>query len=367
MPDEYERYPDLQDEFIEAELLGRVTRRFRDTDAFTVDPGERISQLVSEEAPLLAPDDRARMERRLSSDLLGLGDLEQLLEDSTVTDVLVNGPGEVWVERAGELCPTGIHLDESEIHRAIERLVAPLGLRCDRSHPVTHGRLANGTRVTAVLSPISVRGPALALRRHSSQVFPLESFTNAHTAGVLRGFVADRSNIVVYGRTGSGKTSLVNSLGRHVLPQERIVVIEDVAELRFDGPQVLNLETREGSTDGRGTVDLRDLVRTALRLRPDRLVLGEVRGPEAVEMLWALSSGHRGSMSTCHANDASGAVGRLETMVIMATGEALPLSAVRAQILDAVDVFVGVDRDSHGRRFVTEVTRSADLVRAATR
>lgn len=339
-------------------VFDKVRSRFRADSTAGSTAEARISTLVMEEAPLAGATERSVLEQRLTSELLGLGALEALLEDPAVSDVLVNGPGTVWVERNGELMATQVVITSEEIHTAIERLIAPLGLRCDRSHPITDGRLSDGTRVTAVLDPIAVAGPLLALRRHSAVLVSLASFGDAPIRELLRRAVAKKLNIVVYGATGSGKTTLLNSLSGELSDSERLVVIEDVAELRLEGKQTVRLETRAPTESGGGGVSMRDLVRTALRLRPDRLIVGEVRGPEALEMLWALSSGHRGSMSTCHALDAQGAVSRLETMVIMATGEAIPVSSARSQILDAIDLFVGVARQPDGSRKVCDIHAS---------
>lgn len=350
-------------------LHGRVVRRFVNGNRWgALDPGARIAAIVAEEAPLLAPGERSRLVKELTDELLGLGRIVALLEDPDVTDVLVNGPGTAWVERCGVLQESEVELTRAEIQRVIERLIAPLGLRCDRANPITHGRLDDGTRVTVVLDPISVEGPSLALRRHSPTEVPLESFAaDSETLGLLCTLVQRRANVVVHGATGSGKTTLVNSLAALVPSDERIIVIEDVAELRIQGEQVVRLETRDAAPSNPETaVDQRTLVRTALRMRPDRLIVGEVRGPEALDMIWAMSSGHTGCMSTCHAHSAEGAIARLETMAVLATGEALGRSAVRAQILDAVDYFVGVARGVDGRRKVNSISQcSTDGISSA--
>lgn len=327
-----------------------VRRRFLHDDAPVSDPIATLQQLVLEEAPLLDPRVVTRLARDLAIELTGLGSIQELLDDPSVTDVLVNGPGPVWVERHGRLEPSGTNVDDAQIRTAIERLVAPLGLRADRSHPVVDARLPDGTRVTVVLDPLAVDGPVLALRRHRAARLPLSELAGPFRRA-LEDRVEGRRNLVVYGATGSGKTTLLNALGAALGPMERVVTIEDVAELRFPGGHVVRLEARPGTADGVGRVGMRSLVRAALRLRPDRLVVGEVRGAEALDMLWALSTGHLGSMSTLHAATAADALVRLETMAL-ASDDGIPLDVVRSQIRSSVHVLVGMRRDVGGARQV---------------
>jgi pilus assembly protein CpaF len=341
-------------------VAAAVRRRFVDGDAPVSDPIATLYQLVLDEAPLLEPRVARRLARDLAVELTGLGSIQGLLDDPAVTDVLVNGAGPVWVERRGRLERSGVTVDDAQIRTAIERLVAPLGLRADRAHPVVDARLPDGTRVTVVLDPLAIDGPVLALRRHRAVQLPLAEIAGAFR-GVLEDRLAARRNVVVYGATGSGKTTLLNALGATLLPTERVVTIEDVAELRFPGGHVVRLEARPGTADGVGRVGMRDLVRAALRLRPDRLVIGEVRGAEALDMLWALSTGHLGSMSTLHAATASDALARLETMAL-ASDDGIPIDVVRAQIHSSVHVLVGMRRASDGRRSVHAVH---DLIDAA--
>jgi len=332
----------------------RVTTRFRAERGPLADAEQRIGQLLAEEAPLLAARDRERRARELAGDLVGLGALERLLDDPAVTDVLVNGPGPVWVERLGVLQRTTVEMDRTQILRAVERLVAPLGLRADRAHPVVDGRLGDGTRVSVVLDPVAVDGPLIALRRHMATQIPLHELAGA-AAGALRSAVQRRDNILVYGATGSGKTTLLNSLVAEVEPSERIVVIEDVAELRLPGEHVVRLEVGARTAEDHDGLGLRELVRASLRLRPDRIVVGEVRGSEALDMVWALSTGHTGCMSTLHAASPQDAVARLETMIVLGTGEAVPVDAVRRQVLSALGLLVGVARRGGARREVVAV------------
>ena len=352
----------------------RVRRRFMDEEPHVhghaggpcEDPAERIATLLLDESPLLSSDELERRTHRLVAELVGLGPIQALLDDPAVTDVLVNGPGEVWVERAGHLDRAGVVLTGAEIDRAVERLVGPLGLRADRAHPVVDARLPDGTRVSVVMGPLAVDGPVLAVRRHRATTVPLSSFADDAQQSVLVEAVRRRCNIVVFGSTGSGKTTLLNALGALLPAHERVVTIEDVAELRLPGEHVVRLEARPGSADGVGRAGVRELVRAALRLRPDRIVVGEVRGPEALDMIWAISTGHDGSFSTCHAAGPRDALRRLETMCLMAD-EQLPLTAVREQIVSAVDLLVGVARNVDGTRRVVDLHAVRDdgaLVRA---
>lgn len=334
-----------------AAIEARVRRRFRSGPGAVGDAVAALRHLLEQEAPLEPPDRLTRWAEHLARDLVGLGPVESLLSDPDVTDVLVNGSGAVWVERRGRLERTAVALDVPAVQRTIERLVAPLGLRADRAHPVVDARLADGTRVSAVLPPLSVDGPVLAVRRHRAAAVPLEEMAPPAMAAELRRWVRDRRNLVVYGPTGAGKTTLLNALGAELPPGERVVTIEDVAELRLPGDHVVRLEARPGTAEGAGRVAVRDLVRAALRLRPDRIVVGEVRGAEALDMVWALSTGHRGSMSTLHADGAADALRRLEALAL--TGpDGLPAAAVRAQVAAAVDGLVGVGRGRDGRRTV---------------
>jgi pilus assembly protein CpaF len=343
-----------------AGLERRVRSRFRDGTDPVGDPVVLLGELIRAEAPLLDEVTVERAAQRLAVDLVGLGPVQRLLEDPTVSDVLVNGPGPVWVERSGGLERTSTVVDRDEVLVAVERLVGPLGLRADRTHPIVDARLPDGTRVTVVLDPPAVGGPFIAVRRHRAAVIGLAELAGPFTDALVAR-VRSRANVVVHGATGSGKTTLLNALAAEVPRAERIVTIEDVAELRLPGEHVVRLEARPGTADGVGRVGVRELVRTALRLRPDRLVVGEVRGAEALDMVWALSTGHRGSMSTVHAGSAAEALRRLETMCLSA-GEGLPLAAVRDQVSAAVQVLVGMGRAGGGVRRVVGVHDVVDGV-----
>lgn len=337
--------------------LGRVAERFRLERTPLGDASGRIRELLVEEAPLLDDAEVAERTRDLVGELVGLGPLEPLLADDSVSDVLVDGPGVVWVERHGRLERTDVELGAAVVDSIIERIVTPLGLRADRSHPIVDARRADGTRVAVVLPPVAPHGPLLALRRHLARSPGLGAFGGADVVSLLEELLEERANIVVHGATGSGKTSLVAAMCDLLDPTTRLVVIEDTAELRITVPSVVRLEARPGTAEGAGRVEMRQLVRTSLRLRPDRLIVGEVRGAEAADMVWALSTGHRGSMSTVHANDCADAVARLEVMVSGGLGPSVPAAAVSAQVRSAVDVLVGVGRTGGGARVITSVSR----------
>ncbi len=284
----------------------------------------------------------------------GLGPLDPLLADDAVSDVLVNGDGTVWIERDGAIVSTGLHLPADAVVHLVERIVGPLGLRVDRSSPMVDARLPDGSRVNVVLPPLAVDGPTITIRRFRARAVPLEEFAPPPVAALLRWAVRARANVVVSGATGAGKTTLLNALAQEIAAAERVVTVEDAAELRLPLAHVVRLEARPASADGLGAVTIRDLVRNALRMRPDRLLVGEVRGGEAIDMVQAMSTGHDGSLSTCHATTPIDALRRIEVMVLL-SGVALPLAAVRAQLGAAVDIVVQVARGDGGRRHVVAV------------
>ena len=320
---------------------------------------ERLAALVGEEAPLLGARQRARVVEEVLAEVRGLGPLEPLLADPAVTEVMVNGPGPVWVERDGRLERVALHLDTPTIEHLIEKVVGPLGLRVDRSSPLVDARLPDGSRVNAVVPPLAVDGPYLTIRRFGARHLPLAAFAPPPVAGLLSWAVEARLNVVVSGGTGAGKTTLLNALGGRIPAGERVVSVEDAAELRLPGEHVVRLEARPPNAEGAGAVRVRDLVRNALRMRPDRILVGEVRGPEALDMLQAMNTGHEGSLSTCHANSPDDALRRLETMVLMGDVE-LPLEAVRSQLESALDLVVQVARTPSGGRQVVEVAEVLD-------
>ncbi|MBW3627639.1 MAG: CpaF family protein, partial [Actinobacteria bacterium] len=315
---------------------------------------QRVQHLARSEAPLLGGERLARLVDGVTARACGLGPLEPLLADPEVTEVMVNGSGPVWVERAGRVERVGLELAASTVEQLIERVVGPLGLRIDRSSPLVDARLPDGSRVNAVVPPLSVDGPCLTIRRFGTRRLLLDQFCPPGVAELLGWAVRSRANVVVSGGTGAGKTTLLNALGAEIPSGERVITVEDAAELRLPGDHVVRLEARPANAEGVGEVSLRQLVRNALRMRPDRIIVGEVRGPEALDMLQAMNTGHEGSLSTCHANSAADALRRLETMVL--TGSvALPLAAVRDQLHAAVDLVVQVARRADGGRRVVEV------------
>jgi pilus assembly protein CpaF len=311
-----------------------------------------LAELLRDEAPLLAGARHERLLSELTHEVSGLGPLEPLLADPEVSEVMLNGPGRAFVERAGHLEPVVLELDAAAIVRLVERVIAPLGLRIDRSSPMVDARLADGSRLHAVIPPLAVDGPTVTIRRFGARAVPLEAFGLDGAGGAfLRAAVAAGWNLLVAGGTSAGKTTLLNALSAAIPADERIVTIEETAELRLRQPHVVRLEARPANAEGAGAVSVRDLVRAALRMRPDRIVVGEVRGGEALDMLQALNTGHDGSLSTVHANGLDDALARVETLVLMA-GVGLPLEAVRAQLASAVDAVVFVARHAAdaGRR-----------------
>jgi pilus assembly protein CpaF len=281
--------------------------------------------------------------------------LEPILADPEVIEVMLNGPGRAFVERAGRIEAVDLELDAPTIVRLVERVVAPLGLRLDRSSPMVDARLADGSRLHAVIPPLAVDGPAVTIRRFGARAVGLDAFgLEGEPGAFLRDAVAAGWNLLVAGGTSAGKTTLLNALSTAISPAERVVTIEETAELRLRQPHVVRLEARPPNAEGVGGVSVRDLVRAALRMRPDRVVVGEVRGGEALDMLQALNTGHDGSLSTVHANGPDDALARVETLVLMA-GLGLPLDAVRAQLAAALDGVVFVTRRRGGERRVETI------------
>jgi pilus assembly protein CpaF len=317
-----------------------------------------IAELVLRADPLCPPGRLEAIGVAVRARLHGLGSLEPLLADPAVTDVMVNGPGPVWVDRGGVVAPSGVVVQRAELEHLVERIVAPLGRRADPRHAVVEGRLADGSRVHVVMPPVAVDGPCLTIRRFGARRVALAELAAPPVAGLLAWAVRARLNVIVSGATSTGKTTLLNALCAEIPSGERIVTIEDAAELRLAADHVVRLEARPSSPDGAPAVTARDLVRSALRMRPDRLIVGEVRGAEALEMVAAMSTGHDGSLSTVHANDATDAIRRLETLVLQA-GVGLPLDAVRARLGSAVDLVVHLVRGRDGARRVAEVVEVA--------
>jgi pilus assembly protein CpaF len=328
---------------------------------------DSISGLVDEAAAILSPARRAQITDLILRDTVGLGPLEELLADPEVEEVMVNGHEAVYVERHGCIDRTEIRFaSEQQLRDAIERILAPVGRRVDELSPMADARLADGSRVNVVIPPLAVDGPALSVRRFTAaRPDPDELVASGTLSPELRDLLAEavnsRQSILVCGGTGSGKTTLLNALSTWIEPGERVVTIEDAAELRLRQPHVVRLESRPASVEGRGEVTIRDLLRNALRMRPDRIVIGEVRGPEALDLLTALNTGHRGALSTVHANSPEDALRRIETLALMA-GVGLPHEAIREQLARGIDLVVHMSREEGGVRLVTEL---AEVVRSA--
>jgi pilus assembly protein CpaF len=331
------------------------------------DPRERIRGLVERECGLLDAAARERVAELVAERSFGLGPLEPLLADPAVDEIMVNGPGTVWAERGGRLERAGAGFDsEAELRHAIERILAPLGRRVDEACPLVDARLPDGSRVNVVIPPLSLEGPVLTIRRFRRRGMSPADLVEAGTlTPPLRDFLARcvraRLNLLVSGGTGSGKTTTLNALSSFIPAGERIVTVEDAAELRLQQPHVVRLESRPPGLEGRGEVTIRALVRNALRMRPDRIVVGEVRGAEALDMLAAMTTGHDGSLSTVHAGSPEEALRRVETLALMAD-VALPHAAVREQVADAVDLVVHQVRARDGARRVVAVS---EVVRVA--
>ena len=327
----------------------------------------RIQSLVDRDCGLLDVGARARLAALVAERSFGLGPLEPLLRDPAVDEVMVNGPGTVWVEREGRLEPTTVSFgSEAELRHAIERILAPLGRRVDEACPLVDARLPDGSRVNAIIPPLSLDGPVLTIRRFRRRGFSPDDLIEVGTLNpplrdFLAGCVRARVNLLVSGGTGSGKTTTLNALSSFIDPGERIVTVEDAAELRLRQPHVIRLESRPPNLEGKGAVTIRDLVRNALRMRPDRILVGEVRGAEALDMLAAMTTGHDGSLSTVHAGTPEEALRRVETLALMAD-VALPHAAVRDQVASAIDLVVHQSRLGDGRRAVTAVS---EVVRVA--
>jgi len=321
---------------------------------------EAVARLLERDGLILSPRDAARLVGDIADTITGLGPLEQLMRDPAVTEVMVNGPERIYVEREGHIERVPLRLEgDAAVRHLIDRVVAPLGLHVDEGRPWVDARLPDGSRVHAIIPPLAVNGPTLTIRRFTRVPLGAPDLVRFGTIDEgllqhLRHAVASRKNLLVSGGAGAGKTTLLGVLSGFIPRGERIITIEDAAELRLAQEHVVSLETRPPNIEGRGEVSVRDLVRNALRMRPDRIVVGEVRGPEAFDMLQAMNTGHTGSMSTVHANGAPDALARLEAMVLMA-GTGLPLAAVRRQIASAVHIVAHMTRAADGARRVAEV------------
>jgi pilus assembly protein CpaF len=320
-----------------------------------------FGKIADEEGLALTRAERVRMLEQITDEILGLGPLEPLLRDATITEVMVNGPQQVYIERDGKLELTGVTFQNDEhVMKIIQRIIAPIGRRIDESSPMVDARLVDGSRVNAIIPPLSLVGPVVTIRKFAASPFTVEDLIRFGTATAemfefLEACVKARLNVFVSGGTGSGKTTTLNVLSSFIPDDERIVTIEDAAELQLRQEHVVTLEARPSNIEGKGAIPIRELVRNALRMRPDRIVVGEVRSAEALDMLQAMNTGHDGSMSTGHANSPRDMLARLETMVLMA-GMDLPLRAIREQTASAVDLIVHQNRLKDGTRKIVSIT-----------
>ena len=309
----------------------------------------------------ISRDDRERLVSEIADDILGHGPLERLLSDDSVTEIMVNGPFDVWVERQGRLYETTVRFnDESHLRRIINKIVAQVGRRIDESQPLCDARLPDGSRVNAIIAPLSLSGPLLTIRKFGERRLTLDDMIkigtlSSETVDFLTRCIQAQLNMLISGGTGTGKTTLLNALSAAIDNAERIVTIEDAAELKMTQRHVLRLEARQKNIEGEGEIPIRELVRNALRMRPDRIIVGEIRGAEALDMLQAMNTGHDGSISTVHANSPRDALARVETMVLMA-GFDLPVRAIRQQASAALDMIVHLERLEDGSRRVTQIT-----------
>jgi len=354
---------------LSAELRRRLIDRRRAEAAAgrpsSDDLADAVRVLVDREAAVLSAPTRARIAELILRDTVGLGPLEELMADPRVEEVMVNGPDEVYVEREGRIERTGVRFDsERALRDAIERILTPLGRRIDELSPMVDARLDDGSRVNVVIPPLAVGGPSLSIRRFAAaRPGPDEMVASGtltpEARDLLEAAVRARRSILISGGTGSGKTTLLNALSSYIGREERVITIEDAAELALRQPHVVRLETRPASVEGRGEVTIRDLLRNALRMRPDRIVIGEVRGAEALDLLTALNTGHDGALSTVHANSPEDALRRLETLSLMA-GVGLPHDAIRQQVARGIEIVAHLARGGDGSRRVVEI---AEVVR----
>lgn len=354
----------IQQELLKRMDMKRLTMQGIDREGLEDTAREKIRGIIDEvvaNGKLPAGIDPDRLEEDIFNEAMRLGPLEELLADESVTEIMVNGPEKVYIERGGKLVLSDCQFsDDASVMAVIERIVAPLGRRIDESQPYVDARLADGSRVNAIIAPLALSGPTITIRKFAKKALTPEDFVRFGTwtpdaAKFMELCVRLRKNIIVAGGTGSGKTTLLNLLSGYIPENERIVTVEDAAELRLQQPHVVRLEARPPNIEGKGAVTIRDLVKNCLRMRPDRIIVGECRGGEALDMLQAMNTGHDGSLTTVHANSPRDVISRLETMVLM-SGMELPSRAIREQIQSAVDIIIHESRMSDGSRKVTAIT-----------
>ncbi len=359
----------IQHELLNRMDMKKLTLQGVDRDGLEDSARDNIRAIIDEvvkKGRLPSGIDPDRLEEDVFNEAMRLGPLEELLADDSVTEIMVNGPDNVYVERNGRLELSDCQFsDDESVMAVIERIIAPLGRRCDESQPYVDARLADGSRVNAIIAPLALSGPTITIRKFSKRALTPQDFIRIGTwtqdaADFMKLCVMLRKNIIVAGGTGSGKTTLLNLLSGFIPRNERIVTIEDAAELRLQQPHVVRLEARPPNIEGKGAVPIRDLVKNCLRMRPDRIIVGECRGGEALDMLQAMNTGHDGSLTTVHANSPRDVISRLETMVLM-SGMDLPSRAIREQIASAVDIIIHESRMSDGSRKVTAITEVTGL------
>jgi pilus assembly protein CpaF len=331
----------------------------------TGDLSERVLRAVTEQLALdrtpLTRDERRQLVREITDDILGYGPLEPFLRDDSVTEVMVNGGERIYIERGGKIELTdSTFVDDAHLLRIIDKIVSQVGRRVDEASPMVDARLPDGSRVNAIIPPLALRGPTLTIRKFSRDPYTMDDLINfdtltAKSAHFLAACVQGKLNVLVSGGTGTGKTTTLNALSAYIPGDERIITIEDAAELQLQQDHVITLEARPPNIEGQGEVKIRELVRNALRMRPDRIIVGEVRGPETLDMLQAMNTGHEGSLTTIHANSPRDALARLETLVLTA-GVELPLRAIREQVASAFDLLVQITRLVDGSRRISHVT-----------
>ncbi|ADX73888.1 Flp pilus assembly protein, ATPase CpaF [Pseudarthrobacter phenanthrenivorans Sphe3] len=346
-------------------LFERMGSRFGDTasseEALRASAVDELSTVIDEEQVPLSPEERRRLIREIADEVMGYGPLQRLLEDPSITEIMVNRFDQIYIERHGHLTLTGTRFSSDDhLRTVIERIVSRVGRRIDESSPLVDARLEDGSRVNAIIPPLAVNGPSLTIRKFSHVPLTVQNLIDwgsltPEMAELLNACVRARLNIIVSGGTGTGKTTLLNVLSSFIPPDDRIVTIEDAVELQLQQEHVVRLESRPPNIEGKGAVTIRELVRNSLRMRPDRIIVGEVRSGESLDMLQAMNTGHDGSLSTVHANSPRDAIARLETLVLMA-GMDLPLRAIREQVSSAVDLIIQVTRLRDGTRRVTHVT-----------